>query len=127
MDAATLWHVLMMDWSAIENTPPDRRRPLEMQRWHLRVERLATMLDRPPSEVASELKDEAQLVADRRRREMEAALAQDFAVIMAQGQRPKPPWRRKLAALAEISGQPREAVQQRVIEAAASIRVIDAR
>jgi hypothetical protein len=38
-----------------------------------------------------------------------------------------PPWRRKLQALAEISGQPREIVQQRVVEAAESIQVVEVR
>ena len=46
MESTPLWHVLVMDWSAIENTPPSDRRPLEMQRWHFRVERLADAVDR---------------------------------------------------------------------------------
>ena len=127
MEARPLRHVLVMDWTAVENTPPASRRPLEMQRWHFRVERLAHMLDRPPGELAGELKREARRVARRERREMVAALAEDLAVSRAQGQPVKPPWRRKLQALAEISGQPSEDLRRRVAEAAASIQVVDAR
>jgi hypothetical protein len=116
-----------MDWTAVENTPPFDRRPLEMQRWHFRVERLAEMVDRPAAEVAQELKEEARELARRQRREMEASLAEDLAVSRAQGEQVKPPWRRKLRILAEISGQERDVVQQRVISAAESIQVVEAR
>ncbi len=58
---------------------------------------------------------------------MEALLAEDFAVSRAQGQPVKPPWRRKLQVLAEITGQEREDVQQRVIAAAEAIQVVEAR
>ena len=127
MNARPLWHVLVMDWSAVENTPPLSRRPLEMQRWHFRVERLATMLDRPAGELVRELKEEAKNVARRQRREMEAALAEDLAISKAQGKPVNPPWRRKLQDLADISGQPRDVVRERVAAAAASIRVVEAR
>lgn len=127
MEARPLWHVLVMDWTTIENTPPSSRRPLEMQRWHFRVERLATMLDRPAGELVGELKEEAKTEARRQRREMEAALAEDLAVSEAQGKSVNPPWGRKLETLAEISGQPFEAVRDRVAAAAASILVVEAR
>ncbi len=127
MEARPLWHVLVMDWTAVENTPPSSRRPLEMQRWHFRVERLATMLDRPAGELVGELKDEARREAGRQRREMEASLAEDLAVGEAQGKPMNPPWRRKLQDLAEISGQPCEVVRDRVVAAAASIQVVEAR
>ena len=127
MEARPLWHVLVMDWTAVENTPPLSRRPLEMQRWHFRVERLATMMDRPAGELVGELKREAKGVARRQRREMEAALAEDLAVSKAQGKSVSPPWRRKLQVLADISGQPCDAVRERVATAAASIQVVEAR
>jgi hypothetical protein len=127
MDVESLWHVLVMDWTKVENTPPSMRRPLELQRWHLRVERLARMMERSSGDVVRELKEQARAVAHRKRREMEASLAEDFAVCRAQGLQVKPPWRRKLQALAEITGQERETVQQRVIDAAASIQVVEAR
>jgi hypothetical protein len=126
MEARPLWHVLVMDWTAVENTPPSARRPLEMQRWHFRVERLAKMLDRNPGEVVGELKEEARRMASRERREMEAALAEDLAVSRAQGLPVKPPWRRKLQVLAEISGQSMDEVQTRVVEAAEAIQVVEA-
>ncbi len=127
MNARPLWHVLVMDWSAVENTPPLSRRPLEMQRWHFRVERLATMLDQPAGELVRDLKEEAKNMARRQRREMEAALAEDLAVSKAQGKPVNPPWRRKLQELADISGQPCDEVRERVAAAAASIRVVEAR
>lgn len=127
MEARPLWHVLVMDWTAVENTPPLSRRPLELQRWHFRVERLATMLDRPAGELVRELKEEAKEVARRQRREMEAALAEDLAISEAQGKPVNPPWKRKLQDLADISGQPCEAVRERVVAAAASIQVVEAR
>lgn len=127
MEARPLWHVLVMDWTAIENTPPSCRRPLEMQRWHFRVERLATMLERPAGELVGELKEEARSEAERRRREMEASLAEDLAVSRAQGRPLGPPWSRKLQTLAEISGQPSELVRERVAAAAESIQVVEAR
>lgn len=126
MEARSLWHVLVMDWTAVENTPPSARRPLEMQRWHFRVERLAAMLNRPAGELMCELKDEARELARRERREMEAALAEDLAISRAQGLPVRPPWRRKLRTLAEISGQTNEDVQQRVMAAAESIVVVEA-
>ncbi len=115
-----------MDWTAVENTPPSARRPLELQRWHFRVERLAIMMDRSAGELVGELKDEAKREARRQRKEMEAALAEDLAVSKAQGRPVKPPWRRKLQVLAEISGQPCEAVRERVAAAASTIRVVEA-
>ena len=127
MEARPLWHVLVMDWTAVENTPPSSRRPLEMQRWHFRVERLATMLDRPPGELVAELKEEARDEARRQRRVMEAALAEDLAISEAQGRPVNPPWRRKLQILADISGQPCDAVRERVAATAASIEVVEAR
>jgi len=127
MEATPLRHVLVMDWTAIENTPPVSRRPMEVQRWHLRVERLAAMVRRPVGELASELKDEARKEAQRRRRSMEAALAEDLAVSEAQGKPVNPPWRRKLQDLADISGQPCDAVRERVAAAAAAIEVVEAR
>ena len=127
MEARPIWHVLVMDWTAVENTPPLSRRPLELQRWHFRVERLATMLDRPAGELVRELKEEAKEVARRQRREMEAALAEDLAISEAQGKPVNPPWKRKLQDLADISGQPCEAVRERVVAAAASIQVVEAR
>ena len=127
MEARPLWHVLVMDWVMVENTPPSSRRPLEMQRWHFRVERLAQMLDRPAGELVGELKEEARLEARRQRREMEVALAEDLAVSEAQGTSLNPPWNRKLEALAEISGQPCETVRERVAAAAAAIQVVEAR
>ena len=127
MEARPLWHVLVMDWTAVENTPPLSRRPLELQRWHFRVERLATMLDRTAGELVRELKEEAKEVARRQRREMEAALAEDLAISEAQGKPVNPPWKRKLQDLADISGQPCEAVRERVVAAAASIQVVEAR
>lgn len=126
MEVRPLWHVLVMDWTAVENTPPLSRRPLELQRWHFRVERLATMLDRTAGELVRELKDEAKEVARRQRREMEAALAEDLAISEAQGKPVNPPWKRKLQDLADISGQPCEAVRERVVAAAASIQVVEA-
>jgi len=126
MNARPLWHVLVMDWSAVENTPPVSRRPLEMQRWHFRVERLAVMLDQPAGDLVRELKEEAKNVARRQRREMEAALAEDLAVSKAQGKPVNPPWRKKLQDLADISGQPRDVVRERVAAAAASIQVVEA-
>ena len=127
MEVRPLWHVLVMDWTAVENMPPLSRRPLEMQRWHFRVERLATMLDRTAGELVRELKEEAKEVARRQRREMEAALAEDLAISEAQGKPVNPPWKRKLQDLADISGQPCEAVRERVAAAAASIQVVEAR
>jgi hypothetical protein len=127
MNARPLWHVLVMDWTAVENTPPLSRRPLEMQRWHFRVERLATMLDRPAGELVRELKDEAKNVARRQRREIEASLAEDLAVSKAQGKPVNPPWRRRLRDLADISGQSPDVVRERVAAAAESIQVVDAR
>ena len=127
MNARPLWHVLVLDWSAVENTPPLSRRPLEMQRWHFRVERLATMLDRPAGELIRELKEEAKNVARRQRREIEASLAEELAISKAQGKPVNPPWRRKLQDLADISGQPCDVVRERVAAAAASIRVVEAR
>lgn len=127
MEARPLWHVLVMDWTAVENTPPSLRRPLEMQRWHFRVERLAQMLDRPSSDLVAELKAEARVVARRQQREIEASLAEDLAVSRAQGQQVKPPWRRKLQALAEITGQPFDDLCERVVNTARSIQVVDAR
>jgi hypothetical protein len=103
------------------------RRPLELQRWHFRVERLATMLDQPAGELVRQLKDEARNVALRQRRKMEAALAEDLAVSKAQGKPVNPPWRRKLQDLADISGQPCDVVRERVAAAAASIHVVEAR
>jgi hypothetical protein len=116
-----------MDWSTVENTPPLSRRPLEMQRWHFRVERLATMLDLPAGELVRDLKEEAKNMARRQRRAMEASLAEDLAVSKAQGKPVNPPWRRKLQDLADISGQPCDEVRERVAAAAASIRVVEAR
>lgn len=127
MEATPLWHVLVMDWTTVENTPPLSRRPLELQRWHLRVERLAALLERPAAELVRELKEEAREAARRRRREMEAALAEDLAVSEAQGKPVHPPWMKKLQDLADISGQPCDAVRQRVAAAAATIQVVDAR
>ncbi len=127
MEARSLWHVLVMDWTVVENTPPAARRPMEVQRWHLRVERLARMADRPAAELARELKDAARDEARRQRRTMEAALAEDLAVSQAQGRQVNPPWRRKLQDLADISGQPFDAVRARVASAAASIHVVEAR
>jgi hypothetical protein len=127
MEAKPLWYVLVMDWTAVENTPPSTRRPLEMQRWHLRVERLARMVGRPSGELAQELKAQAREVARRQRKELEAALAEDMAVSRAQGQKMKPPWRRKMQALAEINGQPFDDLRQRVADAASLIRVVEAR
>ncbi len=127
MDVGSLWHVLVKDWTTVENTPPSSRRPMELQRWHFRVERLAQMMDRAAGELVRELKDEARDLASRQQRVMEASLAEDFAVSRAQGQPVKPPWRRKLQALAEITGQEREDVQQRVIAAAEAIQVVEAR
>jgi hypothetical protein len=127
MEARPLWHVLVMDWTAVENTPPTDRRPLEMQRWHFRVERLAKMLDRPTGELVVELKEEARLHARRLRREIESALARDLAVSRAQGRQPTPPWERKLMRLAEIEGRTSDDVHQRVADAAESIVVVEAR
>lgn len=127
MNARPLWYVLVMDWTAVENTPPLARRPLELQRWHFRVERLATMMERPAGELVQELKEEARLVAERQRREMEIALAEDLAVSRAQGKPVNPPWRKKVQDLAAISGQPVDVVRERVAAAAASIQVIEAR
>jgi hypothetical protein len=127
MEVRPLWHVLVMDWTVVENTPPASRRPLEVQRWHFRVERLAKMVDRSPAELAFELKEEARDEARRQRRWMEAALAEDLAVSRALGKQVNPPWRRKLQDLADISGQPRDAVRARVAAAAASIQVVEAR
>ena len=127
MEARPLWHVLVMDWTVVENTPPSARRPLELQRWHLRVERLARMLDRSSTEVAQELKDQAVQVARRQRRELEASLAEDLAVCRAQGQHMKPPWRRKLEALAVSPGQPFDDLRERIVDAARSIHVVEAR
>jgi len=126
MEATPLRHVLVMDWTTIENTPPASRRPMEVQRWHLRVGRLATMVDRPVDELAAELKNEARGEARRRRRSMEASLAEDLAVSAAQGRQVGPPWRRKLQDLADISGQPCDAVRARVAAVAASIQVVEA-
>jgi len=126
MEVRPLWHVLVMDWTLVENTPPSSRRPLELQRWHLRVERLAQLMDRPSVELVTELKDEAKILARRQRREIEASLAEDLAVSRAQGQQMKPPWRRKLRALAEITGQPFDDLRERIAEAAGSIRVVKA-
>jgi len=127
MEVGPLWHVLVMDWTVVENTPPLIRRPLELQRWHFRVERLAQMMDRPSGELVRELKDEARNLAQRQRCVMEASLAEDLAVSRAQGQPIKPPWRRKLQALAEITGQQREDLQKKVIAAAEAIQVVEAR
>lgn len=127
MEARPLWYVLVMDWTTVENTPPSSRRPLEVQRWHLRVERLALIMDRPSVELVSELKNEARVLARRQQREIEASLAEDLAVSRAQGQRMKPPWRRKLRALAEITDQPFDDLRERVADAAKSIRVVEAR
>jgi hypothetical protein len=125
MQALSLRHVLVMDWTAIENTPPALRRPLEMQRWHFRAERLAELVDRPVDEVAVELKEAARAEAERQRREMVAALAEDLAVCRAQGMPTKPPWRRKLRTLAEISGQSLEVMADRVANAASGIQVVE--
>jgi len=127
MNARPLWYVLVMDWSTVENTPPLSRRPLELQRWHFRVERLATMMERPAGELVRELKEEARDVAQRQRREMEISLAEDLAVSKAQGKPVNPPWRKKLQDLAAISGQPCDVVRERVAAAAASIQVVEAR
>ncbi len=127
MNARPLWYVLVMDWSAVENTPPLSRRPLELQRWHFRVERLATMLERPAGELVRELKEEARNVAQRQRREMEISLAEDLAVSKAQGKPVNPPWRKKLQDLAAISGQPCDVVRERVAAAADAIQVVEAR
>lgn len=127
MEARPLRHVLVMDWTVVENTPPSLRKPLEMQRWHFRVERLAAMLDRPCQEMAVELKEEAKEVARRERRVIVAALAEDLAVTRAQGRRVRPPWRRKLEALAEVTGQPFEDLHNRVVAAAEGIQVVEAR
>ena len=125
MNAMSLEHVLVMDWSAIENTPVDRRRPLVMQRWHLRAERLARLLERPTLEVVAELQDAARREARRQQREMEFALAEDLAVCRAQGRSVTPPWERKLRALAEISGQPFDEIGRRIERAAAAIQVVE--
>jgi len=98
-----------------------------MQRWHFRVERLAAMVDRPCQELAAELKEEAKLVAKRQRREIVAALAEDLAVSRAQGRRVRPPWRRKLQALAEVSGQSFDDLHHRIVSAAEAIQVVEAR
>jgi hypothetical protein len=124
MEATPLWNVLVMDWTAVENTPPADRRPLEMQRWHFRVERLATMLDRPTAELAGELKTAAKSEAVHRRQEMESRLAEDLAVCQAQGLPVGPPWQRRLQALADISGEACEAVEARVAAAASNIQVV---
>ncbi len=127
MNTVSLRHVLIMDWTDIENTPVDRRRPLVMQRWHFRVERLARLVERPADEVAAELKGDARREADRQRREMEVALAEDLAVCRAQGRSVAPPWRRRLEVLAKISGRSFEEIDARVTAAAAAIQVIEAR
>ncbi|HSN55745.1 MAG TPA: hypothetical protein VLT32_13785 [Candidatus Sulfomarinibacteraceae bacterium] len=126
MEPTPLWHVLVMDWTAVENTPPAARRPLEMQRWHFRVERLAGMVERPVAELAAELKEAARTEARRQRREMEGELAEDLAVYRAQGKAVGPPWQRRLATLAQICGEPIEAVEARVSATAGSIRVVEA-
>ena len=126
MDSTPLWHVLVMDWSAVENTPPAARRPLELQRWHFRVERLAAAVNRPASELACELKDAARGEAARQRREMAAELAEDLAVCRAQGRPVGPPWQRRLVILAQVCGEPIEVVEARVSAAAGSIRVVEA-
>jgi hypothetical protein len=125
MDTVSLHHVLVMDWSDIENTPADRRKPLVMQQWHFRAERLARLLERPTSEVVADLQQAAREEARRRQREMEFALAEDLAVCRAQGRSLKPPWERKLRTLAEISGQPFDEVGQRIERAAAAIEVVE--
>ncbi|MGD8441406.1 MAG: hypothetical protein PVG53_12790 [Holophagae bacterium] len=125
MNTVSLQHVLIMDWCAIENTPADRRRPLVMQRWHFRAERLAGLLDRPTSEVVAELQESARQEARRQQRDMEFALAEDLAVCRAQGRAVTPPWERKLRTLAEISGRPFDEVGQRVERAAAAIQVVE--
>jgi len=58
---------------------------------------------------------------------MEVALAEDLAVSQAQGKQVSPPWRRKLQNLADISGQPCDAVRARVAAVAATILVVEAR
>jgi hypothetical protein len=126
MEATPLWHVLVMDWTSVENTPPSARRPLELQRWHFRVERLAGIVDRPAAELAMELKEAAKGEALRRRNEMEAELAEDLAVCQALGKPVTPPWRRRLEALAEISGEDHLVVEERVMMSAASIQVVKA-
>ena len=124
MEATPLWHVLVMDWSEVENTPPTARRPLELQRWHFRVERLAQMVDRPPDELADELKQAARGQAEHRRRIMEGELAEDLAVCQAQGQAIGPPWQRRLQTLAEISGEPCDTVKARIEATAKGIQVV---
>jgi hypothetical protein len=126
MEATPLWHVLVMDWTVVENTPPSSRRPLEMQRWHFRVERLAQLVERPVSELTSELKAAAKSEAARRRREMEAELTEDLAVCRALGKPVNPPWQRRLEILADISGQPIDDLQARVFSAAEGIDVVQA-
>jgi hypothetical protein len=125
MEPTPLWHVLVMDWSTVENTPPAARRPLEMQRWHFRVERLANLVDRPAPELAAELKEAARHEALRQRREMEAELAEDLAVVRAQGKPVGPPWQRRLAVLAQVCCEPIEVVEARVSAAAGTIRVVE--
>jgi hypothetical protein len=126
MEPTPLWHVLVMDWSAVENTPPAARRPLELQRWHFRVERLAQVVGRPVAELAGELKEEARGEARRQRREMETELAEDLAVFRAQGRPIGPPWQRRLAILAQVCCEPIEVVEARVSAAAGAIRVVEA-
>jgi hypothetical protein len=126
MEATPLWHVLVMDWTSVENTPPAARRPLELQRWHFRVERLARIVDRPVSELSTELKEAAKDEALRRRHEMEAELAEDLAVCQALGKPVNPPWRRRLEVLAEISGEDCDVVEERVIASSARIQVVKA-
>jgi len=126
MVATPLWHVLVMDWTTVENTPPSARRPLELQRWHFRVERLARIVDRPVSELSSELKAAAKQEALRQRRDMEIELAEDLAVCQALGKPINPPWRRRLEVLAEVSGEDPSSVEERVIASAASIQVVKA-
>jgi hypothetical protein len=124
MEPTPLRHLLVMDWTEVENTPPAARRPLELQRWHFRVERLAALVDRPAAELAAELKNEARLEASRRRTIIEAELAEDLAVCRALGQPAGLPWKRRMDVLAAISGQAYDTVEERVAAAAASIRVV---
>ena len=73
-----------------------------------------------------ELKDDARQEADLQQRQMEASLAEDLAVCRAQGREVSPPWRRRLQALAEISGRSFEEVDASVAAAASAIQVVEA-
>ena len=127
MEATPLWHMLVTDWTAVENTPPAARRPLVMQRWHFRVERLAELVERPAAELAGELKQAARWEARRRRLTMEAELAEDLAVCRAQGRAVSLPWRRRLEVLADICCEPLDEVEARVGRAASTIQVVEVR